>query len=56
MEARKEREKEFHDILRDGALGQRWSPEFEELIQSDSSWANMKYYSVERKSRQVVLD
>lgn len=56
LNARKQKEKEFHDILRDGAFGQRWSPELEKLIQENPLWANMKYYAVERKSRQAVLD
>jgi len=56
VDARKQEEKEFHDILRNGAFGQRWSPELEETIQGNPLWANMKYYCVERKSRQLVLD
>ena len=55
-DARKAEEKEFHDKLRDGAFGQRWSPELEATIQANPLWGNMKYYCVERKSRQLVLD
>lgn len=56
METRKKEEKEFHDILRKDSFGQRWSPELERVIQNDPLWANMKYYSVERKSRKLVLN
>jgi ubiquinone/menaquinone biosynthesis C-methylase UbiE len=56
MDNRKEEERRFHDQLRSGALGQRWSPELEQLIRRDSSWSNMKYYAVERKSRKIALD
>ena len=56
MEQRKEIEREFHDILRSDAFGQRWSPELETLIQADPLWSNMKYYAIERRSRKVVLD
>ena len=48
--------KVFHDALRNGRKGQRWSLELEKLIQKDSLWANMKYYAIERKSREVVID
>ncbi|MBN1636137.1 MAG: methyltransferase domain-containing protein [Deltaproteobacteria bacterium] len=54
-ETRKEIEKKFHNVLRVGKSGQRWSPELEEVIKEDSLWANMKYYSVERQSRQAVI-
>lgn len=56
MEVRKQEEKKFHDKLRTGAFGQRWSTDLEGLIQENPLWNNMKYYAVERKSRQVVLD
>jgi len=56
LDARKQKEKEFHDILRDGAFGQRWSPQLDKLIEENPLWANMKYYCVERKSRQLILD
>jgi len=54
MEERKENERAFHDNQRHGILAQRWTPELEDVIQSNSAWANMKYYSVERKSREYV--
>ena len=56
VDARKQEEKEFHDILRNGAFGQRWSPGLEDTIRGNPLWANMKYYCVERESRQLVLD
>ena len=56
MQNRKELEKQFHDGLRNGCYGQRWSPELEEVIQSDPMWDNMKYYAIERKSRELVLN
>jgi len=54
-EIRKEIEKNFHDALRDGKYGQRWSPDLEKVIKESPLWANMKYYAVERKSREAVL-
>ena len=56
MDNRKEEERKFHDNLRDGVIGQRWSPELENLIQKNPLWDNMKYYSIERKSRNAVID
>lgn len=61
MEARKQREKEFHDQLRlineDAHVADtRWSPELEETIKNNPMWVNMKYYSIERQSRTMVLD
>jgi ubiquinone/menaquinone biosynthesis C-methylase UbiE len=55
MEIRKEQEKQFHDRLRAGRYGQRWSRELEQVIQEDPGWANMKYYAIERQSRELVL-
>ena len=55
IENRKEEERKFHDNLRDGTFGQRWSPALEKLIQENPLWDNMKYYSVERESRKRVL-
>jgi ubiquinone/menaquinone biosynthesis C-methylase UbiE len=56
MEDRKAKEKQFHDDLRTDSPGQRWNDDLEELIKSDPMWVNMKYYAVERRSRQAVLD
>lgn len=55
LEHRKEQEKEFHDLLRTGSFGQRWSLELEEKIKSDPLWDNMKFYSIEQCSRGKVL-
>ena len=56
METRKEQERKFHDELRDEAYGQRWSPELDESVRDEALWSNMKYYAIERKSRNAVLD
>jgi ubiquinone/menaquinone biosynthesis C-methylase UbiE len=56
MEVRKQEEKKFHDTLRTNAFGQRWSPDLEASIQENPLWENMKYYAIERQSRQLVLD
>ncbi|MFC1525487.1 class I SAM-dependent methyltransferase [Candidatus Latescibacterota bacterium] len=53
---RKEEEKAFHDRLRDSAYGQRWSKGLEEEIRRNPLWKNMKYYSIERKSRDLVME
>lgn len=57
--ARLAEEREFHDRIRlvDGDPGvsqTRWSPELEKTIQENPLWSNMKYYSVERRSRNFV--
>jgi ubiquinone/menaquinone biosynthesis C-methylase UbiE len=56
MDLRKHEEKAFHDRLRTGSYGQRWSPKLEKLVQQDPLWANMKYYSIERRSRKIIED
>ena len=56
MDARKEQEKIFHDKLRYESFGQRWTPVLENTIRQNPLWTNMKYYSIERKSRTMVLD
>lgn len=61
MEDRKKKEKEFHDRQRTvtedvHVADMRWSSELEPTIQNNPLWANMKYYSIERKSRSVVLN
>lgn len=60
MEERKIAERDFHDMLRESAgdvhvMDTRWSPEMEETISNNPLWTNMKYYAIERKSRQMVL-
>jgi ubiquinone/menaquinone biosynthesis C-methylase UbiE len=61
MEARKQAEMEFHDKIRtvtddSGVAETRWSPKLESTISDNPMWTNMKYYAVERRSRQMVLD
>ncbi|MEK7308595.1 MAG: methyltransferase domain-containing protein [Nitrospirota bacterium] len=61
MEERKKKEKEFHNRQRTvtediHVADTRWSPELESTIKNNPLWANMKYYSIERKSRSVVLN
>ena len=61
METRKQREKEFHDKLRQVSddvhvADTRWSPEIEETIKNNPLWTNMKYYAIERQSRAMILD
>jgi len=56
MDERKKEERMFHDKLRDENFGQRWSPELEKIIQENPMWSNMKFYSIERKSRNFVLN
>jgi len=55
-EERKKEEQRFHDALRHKSFGQRWSPALEKVIQTNPLWGNMKYYSIERKSRNFVLN
>ena len=61
MERRKEIEKEFHNKIRlvhddQHVADTRWSPVIEATIRNNPLWKNMKYYSVERKSREFVLN
>lgn len=61
MEERKLTEKEFHNNQRRvtediHVADTRWTLDLEPTIKDNSLWANMKYYSIERKSRNVVLD
>jgi len=56
MEERKEKEKQFHDVLYGNQYPQRWSHEVDKVIQENPLFANLKYYSIERKSRKLVLD
>ncbi|SVC90678.1 uncharacterized protein METZ01_LOCUS343532 [marine metagenome] len=60
LEERKRKEVEFHNnqrLVTDDihVADTRWSPEMEETIKTNPLWANMKYYSIERKSRNFVL-
>lgn len=61
MEQRKQLEKEFHDSLRleqndSHVKDTRWTPAMEDTIENNPMWVNMKYYSIERKSRTMVLE
>jgi len=61
METRKIEEQSFHDRLRtlrndEGVTQTRWTPSLERTIETDPLWSNMKYYSIERKSRTMVLE
>ena len=56
MDARKELEKSFHDDLRTESSGQRWSPRLEDKIRGDRLWRNLKYYAIERQSRDLVIE
>lgn len=61
MEQRKLLEKEFHDKIRivvddPHVADTRWTSAMEKTIKGNPLWANMKYYSIERKSRNMVLD
>jgi len=61
MKDRKQIEQEFHDKLRmvSGDVhvaDTRWSPEMEDTIKNNPMWANMKYYSIERQSRNMVVN
>ena len=61
MEARKHQEQQFHDFQRtvtddEHVADMRWSPDLEATIRNNPLWANMKYYAIERKSREIVLE
>ncbi len=61
MEERKIKERDFHNKIRivtddTGVSETRWSEELETTIKQNPLWVNMKYYSIERESRDFVLD
>jgi ubiquinone/menaquinone biosynthesis C-methylase UbiE len=61
MEERKKKERDFHNMIRlenedAGVTETRWSPDLEKTIKNNPLWANMKYYAIERQSREFVLD
>lgn len=61
MEERKIKERDFHNKIRvvtddSGVAETRWSEELESTIKNNPLWVNMKYYSIERESRDFVLD
>lgn len=60
IEQRKIEEIEFHNAIRFvtddvHVTDTRWSPEMEKTIRSNPLWANMKYYAIERRSREYIL-
>ena len=61
LDQRKIDEIEFHNKIRlvsddPHVADTRWSPGMEHTINENPLWANMKYYSIERRSRQFVLN
>jgi len=54
MGDRKQQEIDFHNKLREGAAQQRWSVEEEKRLEDNPLWSNFKFYSVERKSIDLV--
>ena len=56
LEARKQQEIEFHNMLREDAPQQRWSVDGERSVESNPLWSNFKYYAVERQSLDLVED
>jgi ubiquinone/menaquinone biosynthesis C-methylase UbiE len=61
VQDRKQIEKEFHDKLRTVSddihvTDTRWSSEMECTIKNNPMWSNMKYYSIERQSRNMVVN
>lgn len=60
LERRKIEEIEFHNSIRfvtnDAHVSDtRWTPEMEETIRTNPLWHNMKYYAIERRSRNHIL-
>ena len=61
MDVGNHQEREFHDLLRTvtddfNVAETRWSPDLEATIRNNPLWANMKYYTIERQSRGIVLE
>ncbi|MEN6473031.1 MAG: class I SAM-dependent methyltransferase [Syntrophaceae bacterium] len=59
LEQRKLDEIEFHNRIRlvtddPHVADTRWSPEMERTVSENPLWANMKYYSIERRSREYI--
>ena len=60
LEPRKINEIDFHNSIRfvsdDVHVSDtRWSPDMEKTISENPLWVNMKYYAIERKSRNYIL-
>lgn len=61
MEDRKGIEKAFHNKVRningdERVADTRWTLKLESTIKNNPTWTNMKYYSIEWKSREIVLN
>jgi len=61
LEQRKIDEIAFHNRIRfvtddPHVADTRWSPEMEHTVRKNPLWANMKYYSIERRSREFILN
>ena len=61
LEQRKLDEIEFHNRIRlvtddPHVADTRWSPEMERTVREDPLWVNMKYYAIERLSREYILN
>ena len=54
MDQRKQQERHFHDHLREEAPHQRWSREAERNLRGHKQWSNLRFYSIEHRSRQFV--
>ncbi len=60
MEERKIIERDFHNKIRivsddEHVSDTRWTPGLEETISNNPLWVNMKYYSIEKRSREMIL-
>lgn len=53
-ETRKQQEIDFHNMLREDAPQQRWTVEEEDRLRENPLWSNFRYYSIERKSIDLV--
>lgn len=61
LEKRKIDEIQFHNALRfvsndKHVADTRWSPEMERTVSENPLWVNMKYYAIERLSREYILN
>ena len=61
LEQRKINEIEFHNAIRlvtddPHVADTRWNKKLEKTISENPLWVNMKYYAIERRSRQYILD
>lgn len=61
MKSRQEKEREFHDRIRKveddhHVADTHWSLELENTIENNPLWSNMKYYAIERQSREKAYN